>query len=246
MSCNDAGSGLARLPLRREADTHSPATRPESRQVARHIVGDRAVRGILVVRLGRLDQPDRLAETADLEDALRGEQGRFGTQVAVDQSGLVGGVQAERRLAEQPIPHARHRGQRRPVLRRQAGQAFLKHGRATGDVEHFQGRGQVRMLDQGRGGEALAELVGTHRVLGFRFRQVPQHGFAAAPGIEYAIDRLAGADAEPVHHSRRPEHQAVEVAGFDQGELIEGQVIAGQQHLPQGPRAAAGLRPAGR
>ena len=89
------------------------------------------------------------------------------------------------------------------------------------------------MLDRGGLGETLAKLVGTDRVLGLGFRQVPQHRFRAAAGIEDAIDRLVVCRVQTVDDTHRSQDQLVDVACFDERHLIKSQTAAIEQCLPQ-------------
>ena len=75
------------------------------------------------------------------------------------------------------------------------------------------------------GGETLAELVRVDRVLHLGFGQMAKRKTPPCVrpprGIEDAVDGFPRRGAEPVDDAEAAEHEAVEVAGFDQGELVE-------------------------
>jgi len=63
--------------------------------------------------------------------------------------------------------------------------------------------------------------------------EMPQYGLDAAPWIEDAEDRFVRRIAQPIDDADGAEHQAIDVARFDEGELIQRDDAAGEQHLAQ-------------
>ncbi len=89
-----------------------------------------------------------------------------------------------------------------------------------------------------RGREPLPELVRVDRVLHLRFAQMPQQVqapglFPAALRVVDAVDRFLRRDAQPVDDAEPAEHQRVEVARFDERELVQRDGPAREQHLAQ-------------
>ncbi len=147
-------------------------------------------------------------------------------------AGAVGRVQAVGGLREQAIADAGGGGERRPVGRAQAGQPLLQHRGPAVDLEHLQRRGQVRVV-QHRLAEALAELVGTDRVVHRRLSQMPQQRLDPAARVEDAVHCFQRRRAHAIDDAHRAEHQAIDVTRLDQRELVKRDGAAGQQHLPQ-------------
>src|SRR5438132_8133660 len=94
------------------------------------------------------------------------------------EASFMGGFEAERGLADEPIPDARNVDEVGPVGGAEAGQRFLERGGAAVDVEDFPGGGDIGVSQGDGAAEAGAELVGASGLVALTFGQVPQQRLA--------------------------------------------------------------------
>ncbi len=91
------------------------------------------------------------------------------------------------------------------------------------------------MLHRGHLSEALAEFVRMNGILHFCLGQVTQDRLLVAARIKNAVHGLVRRHPQPIDDPQGAKHESIEVAGFDQGHLVERQVAAGEQGLTQRP-----------
>ena len=147
--------------------------------------------------------------TQAVSDAKRAryEATRLGFPVLL--KAVAGGGGKGMRLVHEP-------GELEAAFQAAQGEALRAFG--AGDVyveKYLQRPRHVRVLHGHGRREALAELVGPHRVEHLRLGQVAEQSLAVAARVEDAVDRLARRRPQPVDDAHRPQHQAVEVAGLD-------------------------------
>ncbi len=243
---------VARVPFGSQAVQHRHqrlrqrlGLRPLADAGRRAPAGDDSAQSTQVVARGRLvvvlnaDEPGGFAEAADFQDAVAGQEQESVGEMSMDDAGLMRRCQPLSGLREQAMADARGGGERGPISRRQARQPFLQRRRPTRQFQHLQRVRQVWIVEP-RLSEALAEFIRFERVSHVRFRELPQHRFGAAAWIEDVVDRFVGAVAQSIDDADRPEHQALDIAGLDQRELIERDDAASKEDLAQ--RAALPTR----
>ena len=110
--------------------------------------------------------------------------------MAVDQTGLVSGLQPQRGLTQQTEPDAGDRKQGRPIVRRQAGHPFLQDRGPPLNLQHFEGSSQMRMLHPAGRAKALAEAL--EAILQRLGAEAPELRYPSAAALLDDLDRVSG------------------------------------------------------